>query len=220
MGRSSRVRAGCAWRHLIPVLLLFALAGCTSNINAGQTDGVSVETLRAGSKSLVLFHTSLNEDRSCGLINLGLAQRDEAGRWVFREGIIVRGEMDYLLRAREMMLAPGDYGIVGLSCKQGRVHTSYLSKVVQRPNMITGSPVVYDRPFATFRVGAGEVVDIGSIRIATVSARAADGGISSSFVTSVEPIPDRMLADLARRRPDLHKARVVRPMVATWPSAG
>jgi hypothetical protein len=207
-----------ALRRIVPVLLVFALAGCTANINAGMTDSVSVESLRAGPKSLVLFHTSLNEDRSCGPINLALAQQDEAGRWMTRETIIVKGERDYPLRPREMMLAPGDYGIIGLSCKRGRVLTQYTSKVAQRPNMFTGSPAVFERPFATFRVGTGEVVDIGSIRIMTIQTRDTDGGSRSTFVATVAPLPDRLLADFAHRRPDLHKARIVRPMLATWPS--
>ena len=73
---------------------------------------------------------------------------------------------------------------------------------------------MYDRPIAIFKVGPGEVVDAGSLRVIERRGQATLFEPTGSFSVTVTPTPDLLLQNLAERNPHLFKARVVRLMVA------
>ena len=214
-GGLGRVRAACALgRRILLLLPLAAPAGCTSTaISARVTEGFSLEQMRAEGKSMVLFHTSLHHNR-CSGITMAVAHPDGKGRWVRTNDATVKGLFDIDAQPSQMILPPGEYEIVHLTCERGRQHHHYVSRVAERASILTMSGSIYDRPFATFKVGEGEVVDIGSLAIATGRARDADGRERSVFAGIVAPIPERFLRTLEAKNPTLYNARVARPMVA------
>jgi hypothetical protein len=218
MGGSSRVRAGCAEWRVVLLLPLLALAGCQTAISARVGEDFSLEQMRAEGNSMVLFHTSLHEPGpsfrqdpgrisnhpgGCSAITMVVARPDGEGRWVRGQEHTVKGVFDFGPQPSQMILPPGEYGIVHLTCHQGRRKRHYVSKVAERGSIWDNSGAKYDHPFATFRVGEGEVVDIGSLAIATGQARDASGNTRAIFVGVVRPIPERFLGNLAAKNPML-----------------
>jgi len=183
--------------------LAIPLGGCTS-INARMGDGLPAEKLAADNKAIVLLHTSLHEQR-CDRIIATLAQQDESGRWVRGEDVTLKGMLDLRKLPAQIVLPAGEYGISELACHAyKRIHT-YHARIAERGSIWTGSGRVYERPFATFKVSAGEVVDIGSVRVPLAR---------NGFVAVVTPIPEAWLATLAEENPSLHSTRILRPMTA------
>jgi hypothetical protein len=211
MGRSSRVRAGCILRRCLLLLPLLAPAGCQS-ISARVGQEFSLEEMRAKGNALVLFHTTLHTT-GCMQITLSLAQPDGQGRWARGEQVTVKGMFDMEPQPSQMILPPGEYGIVHLTCHLIKEQYNYVSRMVQRPNPYENKPALYDQPFATFRVSAGEVVDIGSLTLVTGEGVNAQGRWQSVFFGVARPIPERFAANFAAKHPGIYNMRVVRPMV-------
>ncbi len=175
---------------------------------ARQGDDVPQAKLHEDNKSVVLLHTSLHEN--CGLIEMTLAQRDDAGQWVRGdERMTIKGMLDPKQLPSQFVLTAGEYGIVRLIC-QGPRRTYYV-KQLTRGSIWDGSGATFDKPMATFKVLPGEVVDIGSLRLPSTKRQP---GILSKFITVVTPMPEAYLQNLAAKNPDLYQRRVTRPMAA------
>jgi hypothetical protein len=70
-----------------------------------------------------------------------------------------------------------------------------------------------ERSIATFRVGAGEVVDIGSLQVIEGEiGKTVFGKPIRGFAAAVTQIPEPWLQSLAENSPYLFKARILRPM--------
>jgi hypothetical protein len=190
-----------------------ALAGCVTT-SARDIDDDARAKLQAENKSVVLLHTSLHDAR-CHAIEALLAQRDASGRWVQHQRADLRGLYDPQVPS-VIKLAAGEYGIVQLMCMVGNRRNFFNARVAQRGSILDGSGAIWERPIATFKVGSGEVVDIGSLRLPTRPG-ASSGFLRrepDSFIGVVTPIPEAWLNNLAIANPKLTKDRIVRPMEA------
>ena len=197
------------FRFLATLPLMAALCGC---VTARQGDDLPKEKLREDKKSIVLLHTSLH-DANCGTIFASLAQPDESGRYVYVRGgsVALRAAFDEKNLPSQLVLPAGDYGIVNLSCSAPYRNRVYNARVVEQGRMFDRSGTVYEKPIATFKVGAGEVVDIGSLRLPS---RPVSGSSRREFIGVVTAIPEPFLKNLAEKNPQLYQQRVVRPMMA------
>lgn len=169
----------------------------------------------------VIIHTSLHEWNCLG-INMGLAQKDASGRWVKGKTIILKGMFDSQQTPSQIELPAGAYGISHLGCIARR--QAFSSRIVDKATMFDrNKPIIIDKPFATFRVLAGEVVDIGSLRMPHGVVRQSDGSIALRsdgsirhvFISVVTPTPATALRSFAEKNPELYRRRVVRLMVST-----
>jgi hypothetical protein len=197
-------------RALAALPFMAVLAGCANGLSPGLRDGFTADKLRQEGKSVVLLHTSLHGDR-CDFVQVTLSQPNAEGRHVVGELLNVKSGFEFEKVPSQIMLAPGEYGIVSLTCVRGRGRGGISARFVDRGSVWDGSGRTYERPLAAFKVGAGEVVDIGSIRIT----RAATSPFPSG--TAIGPIPDEYLQNLAAKDPELMKARISRPMVGGGP---
>jgi hypothetical protein len=183
-----------------------AIGGCTA-FDARTGSELTPQTLTAESRGIVIIHTSLHEDR-CQTITGTVARRDAAGYYSATESITLKAMLNLEQLPGQIVLPAGDFAIASLRCGQPYANKAYATRTSQKDGHS-----VYEKPLATFKVNAGEVVDVGSLRIA--AAGRTPGFISSSlFRTSVTPIPEVWLANLAAKDPRIHSARVSRPMEA------
>jgi hypothetical protein len=201
------------FRLLLLSAIAAALSGCITT-SPRVIDDTERAKLRAENKSVVLLHTSLH-DGGCISGEVLLGQQDSSGRYTQIDRLSLHDGMREPKVPSQITLPTGDYGIVGLRCDHGgSSRTMYVARLVQRGNLIGGNGAIYERPIATFKVGVGEVVDIGSLRLPT---RRGSGFLSNSqFVGVVTAIPEPRLANLAAANPALVQARVVRPMEAAF----
>jgi hypothetical protein len=196
-------------RFALVLPLAAALAGCVTT-NARHIDGAKAEQVFAENKSIVLLHTSLH-DLNCHVIEARLAQPDGSGRWVHGPRVYLRTMYDPQL---PITLPPGEYGIVELKCKRGNRELFFNRPYAKHGSIIDGGGTLWDRPIASFTVGSGEVVDVGSLRVARPP--------SSSFlrtepaVGAVAPTPQAWLNMLAIKNPGLIERRIIRPMATDF----
>ena len=205
------------------LLIVLPLGGCLTTGSPTAGGAVPVEKLRAENKSIVIVHTALHDLpylSRCNTITATLAQRDGSGQYVYGRSVALKGPLDLKQIPARIELPAGEYGIVRLQCVHPRGNsTNYNARVAKHGNIIDSSGTVYEAPIAQFTATAGEVVDIGSLRLAsrprptpTLAEKFAPGGPRGAFVGVVRPIPDEWLKNLAEEDPGLFQARVVRPM--------
>lgn len=208
------------WRTILPVVGLLA-AGCAMNPTWVE-DSVTIDQLRASNKGVVILLISIER---CNYITAQFAQPDGNGQWVTTD----KGSVNLKLlggnlpdEPSQITLDAGEYGFVHLTCDAGTSKHHFRTKPVERGNILSGSGFVYERPFASFSVGPGEVIDIGMLEFLTRQ----EGPFLQArdvFRTVVKPIPESSLRKLAARKPNIYAARVVRlakvPPPAPSPSA-
>lgn len=203
-------------RTLLLACGALAVAGCNAGSISARIGGsdLSTEQLSLNGKGVVLVHTSLHDD-GCHSIEAVLARPDGSGRWVSTSSsAYLKGGFDLDKVPGQVALPAGEYGIVGLRCSQPYRNRSYFARAAQRGSILDGSGAVYDKPIATFAVAAGEVSDLGSLRLGTARLGSAGPfGSNGSFVAAVSPTPEPWLQNLAQSNPGLYGARIARPMV-------
>jgi hypothetical protein len=198
-------------RLLLLLPLVATLAGCVTT-SARHIDDTERERLRTENKSVVLLHTSLHDAR-CHLVQARLAQPDASGRWVHGDLVTLRGMYDPQVPT-VVTLPAGEYGIVQLMCMVGNKRSFFNTRVAQRGSVLDGSGMIWERPIATFKVGSGEVVDIGSLRLPTRPSSTGSPSEPSTFIGVVTPLPEACLNNLAIANPKLIQNRIIRPMAA------
>jgi hypothetical protein len=198
-------------QYRVAFLLSFciALSGCATNATFVAPD-TQLENLAHENKGIVLVHTSLHED-NCTFVRARLAKPDSSGRYLSTELINLKLASNGPSELSQIVLTAGDYGFVTLQCQQPRANRSYNSQPTQLGNIMDGSGHTYKRPIVTFNVQAGEVVDIGSLRLPVQQQR-------SVFSAVVTPTPELVLRNLAASHPTLHGARITRLMKVPPPS--
>jgi hypothetical protein len=203
-------------RFVLLLPIVAALAGCVTT-----QSGENLNSLAAKQSGIVILHTSMHDQKfaaRCDVIEARLAQADSAGQYLMGQMVTLKGPFDMRPIPSRVELPAGEYGIVGLHCSGPRHRQNYHARVAKRGSIIDGSGRVYEQPIAKFKVGPGEVVDIGSLRLPTRRGGGGTtplGGPIHSFVAVVTPIPEDWLKGLAEADPKLFEARVVRPMAAS-----
>ncbi len=188
--------------------LSFIVSGCALNSTYVQKT-TQIEKLGADNKGIVILHTSLH-DGACDTVQARLAQPDAAGRYVAGELINLKLLIHRPKLPSQITLPAGDYGFVALKCDRAYANRFYTARVAQAGNILDGSGAIYEQLIATFTVGPGEVVDIGSLQLPSRSTAALWG--PNLFNAVLVPIPEPWLQTLATTNPKLYSMRVTRLM--------
>jgi hypothetical protein len=208
--------------RLIPLLLLvaFAVAGCAGGAVLTKVDDGEIGKLKAENNAIILLYTSLN-DIAGAQVMVKLARPNEKGRYIGWRSFQIKEHGGASASPGQLKIPAGSYAIVELSSAlvtasfpvqrgEGNVYQSQDAA----PDWASGH-MAWDRALATFKVEAGEVVDIGHIQVrAGPTQSAAFGHRRGSFTVKVGPMPEQALKNLAERNPDLARARIIRTMVA------
>ena len=197
-------------RHFI--LLPFLAAGLAGCVTASpRVEEGELAKLQAEGSGIVLIHTSLN-DFDPAHVAVTLARPDGPGRYaVWRQGVPIKFTLDSTKIPGQLRLPAGEYGIVELFSVDRRESRRFKARDVKLEGALLNK--VYERPLATFKIGPGEVVDIGSLRVAETRRETTLSGRTGGFAVKVTDMPEPLLRNLAEHNPHLFKARVVRPMV-------
>jgi hypothetical protein len=204
-------------RH--PFLLVFLVAclgGCSPLTAIPKVEESQVAKLKSENNGIVLLHTAF-EGTTATHVMITLARPNGSGHYTGIRGWQLKLPQDSAQLPAHLTLPAGQYAIVELKVldeinvyarsARGREYTSRIVGV-------EGLMKVYERAMATFTVGAGEVVDIGSIQVFDGPVEANLFGKKGSFSVKITPMPAPLLKNLAEHNPQLAKARMVRTMVA------
>jgi hypothetical protein len=194
-------------RITLLVFLAPVLVGCATA--SPQLDEGDVANLRAQNKGIVLIHTTLNGEEE-GQVNVALARRDDSGSYAIWRMVPVKFPLDSGKTPGQLKLPAGEYGIVELHALNGREARHFIAGEAKLGGLLLRK--MYDRPIAIIKVGPGEVVDVGSLRVVERRGQPRFFEPTGSFSVSVTPMPALLLQNLAERNPHLFKARVVRLM--------
>lgn len=190
--------------RLAAVGLLLALAGCVApTLTSRIGDGISKLSLKQEVKGVALLSAGVNYG-GCRQVYVTVGTRNKTpdkGAGIYSP---VKGLMIQPAKApvAEIKLDPGEYHIVAFICAN-RGSSARLVEAVD------GFWPSYRRSYATFTVQAGEVVNIGYLRIRYLGA--ADTTISADLAVGDWPQAD--LARFKQQRPELYaqmKTRLMR----------
>ena len=194
-------------RVIVLVSILLGLSGC---ITARQGDDATPQKLQSEGTGIVLMHSSLHQ--GCSMIESTLVRKDASGQWVQTQKPMLKGAADIRMIPSQIVLPAGGWGFVQLIC--GRNHYGG-GRMVKRGDIWDNTGAIWDKPFATFTVNAGEVVNIGSLRLPSRTIQDKErGGTRNVFIGVVTATPAEWLENLAKVSPDIYNARVTRHMNA------
>jgi hypothetical protein len=193
---------------LILPFLIPVLCGCLR-----IDDDSKLAKLQAENRGVVLMHTSLL-DVGWGSVNVTIAKPDASGHYVV---VIPKYPLRKAWDPSEVLgqipLSAGEYGIVEIYAQGGGKKLHYVAPVVKFAGISDPLNIHYERSIATFRVAAGEVVDIGSLQVIEGEiGKTVFGKPIRGFAAAVTQIPEPWLQSLAENSPYLFKARILRPM--------
>lgn len=175
------------------------LAGCYGpRINEQLADG---PTLKQNSQAIALFRLA-RPDPSCLHLGVQIGKREGD---LFRPVQTMKLTQTQVTLVVETILPPGEYHITGLACYRAR---GTLALVEPQGNGLMR------RSYATFTLTAGEVINLGEIRL--VDAKRTHGVWTSFHDVSVE-VGDWPLGELQRfqsQRPKLFAEMRTRLMIA------
>lgn len=222
MCKTSHCNEGEYYVSRTVLMLLFlsaATCGCGA-ISSRLENTVPANKLVTEGKGIVLVHTSLHDQSfylRCDGITATVAKADTSGQYGAGQEVHLKGLVDLLKTPSQMTLAVGKYGIVQLACYGHKRTDRYNAPIAKRGGRQNGTDTIYERPIVTFTVGAGEIVDIGSLQVPsrTVREKAPPGVLGrpkGEFIALVRPMPEEWLQNLAKTDPDLFNARISRPM--------
>ena len=186
-----------------------ATAGCSGG---GKVDEqlANPVTLRDSKQAIGLFRLA-SPDPSCQSLAVAVGVREGP---LYRSQQTLRLQQTMVTNVLEVLLAPGEYHILGFACYRAR---STLMMTEPQGNGLLR------RSYASFTIGAGEVVNLGQIRLVR-SARSP--GVFNSFNEVTVEVADWPLAELERfksQRPKLFAEMRTRLMTiaphATGPEA-
>lgn len=199
------------------LVVVGVLGGCVttgSPTAEPPTGAVGIaEKLRTQQRGVVIVHTSMH-DYGCRPITAVLARPNEVGQFEIGQTVVLRHTLAFTKTPAAVELPAGEYGFVQLRCQQGRDVTTFNARVAKQGSLFNGPKTTYVAPIAKFNVQAGEVVDIGSLRLPTRQVGEAKlfEMPKHVFTPVITPIPDEWLKKLAEAEPELYQARIVRPM--------
>ena len=191
------MRVWRVWVAMTAVALI--LAGCNTGKVSEQL--ANTETL-AQNKQAIVFMRIANPDPGCLSLGGHLGAREGA---FFRPSQMIRLQQIHVTLVVEVLLAPGEYHIVSLTCFRARS-----TMVLAEPQ---GNGLMR-RSYATFTAAPGEVVNLGQLKLVP-SKRSA--GVFRSFHEVDVEVTDWPLSELERfksQRPKHFAEMKVRLMTA------
>lgn len=195
-------------RPLRTTLLVAALAaglgGCLgAGAPAALTDARSLAETGSG---VLLVHTSLHEE-GCREVTASLAKPVMSGRSIdIGRTVTLKRAQDPATRPGAAVLPAGEYGIVRFTCEGRDGPQVYAARQVEAGSFMDGSGTIYEAPLVTFRVGPGEIVEGGSVRLAST------GAPNGRIAVSIAPMPEGWLQTVPSTYASLAGARVARPL--------
>ena len=199
--RSIRTRA---------ILTSLLLAFCAGTLTACSGGGKVNETLTdpealRNSQQAIAFLRLTTPDPSCVTVALNIGVREGD---LYRPQQTLRLQQTAVTNVLEMLLAPGDYHVLGFACYRAR--STLILAEPQGDGRLR-------RSYGSFSVAAGEVVNLGQIKLAR-SGRST--GIFNSFVDVAVEISDWPVSELERfksQRPKHYAEMRTRLMTAAPP---
>lgn len=192
------------------IVVALAAAGLGGCLGAGSPVAFSDQRSLAESGSGVLVvHTSLHEE-GCREVSAALSKPVMSGRSIdIGRTVTLKRSGDGPKTPSPVVLPAGEYGIVRFTC-EGRDGTQvYAANAVENGSYMDGSGTVYEAPLVSFRVGPGEIVEGGSVRIA---AAAPAGSAPGRLAVTVAPLPEGWLQAVPSAYASLAGGRVSRPV--------
>ena len=192
------------------VVMAAVLEGCSGGGRVNEQLS-NPETLRNSQQAVALFRLAL-PDPSCNSVAVSIGMREGP---LYRSQQTLRLQQTSVTNVLEVLLAPGEYHVLGFACYRAR------STLIMAEPQGNG---LLRRSYANFSVAAGEVVNLGQIRLVR-SGRSP--GIFNSFVGANVEVSDWPLAELERfksQRPKHYAEMRVRlmtvaPVAETTPEA-
>ena len=201
---------------MVKKIAVLLLAGAFAFMTAGATASAQVlntDTLPTGNTGVVLLFTSLHKLRCLG-VYARLGPPNASPNYASGEEIVIGTMLGKKNEPSAVALPAGRYGFQVFRCRLGVKTLIFGGHLRERHNILTGVGDVSD-PIATFTVKPHEVVDIGYLMIGKgPPGKVTLFGRQQTFNVAVRPMPPEFLREFAKDRPNLFKARVVRPMSA------
>ncbi len=178
------------WALSVAMALAALLAGCSGGprINEQLADA---PTLKQNQQAIGLFRIG-RPDPSCLHLGVQLGVREGD---LFRPGNVMKLAQTRVTQVVETILPPGEYHVVSLTCFRAR------------STMVLSDPQgngLMRQSYATFRLAAGEIINLGEIRLVDQKRR---HGVWNSFHEIGVEIGDWPLEELDRfksQRPKLY----------------
>gem|GEM_PF-6629938 len=191
---------------LASVILTSAmLAGC-SMTSSHVSDNLLPGDLRRSHKAVAFLMMGVRGE-ACPLARIGLGRRSKDG---FRQTNVLLIRHNWWDRGGipQIELAPGTYHVISWVCETGR----YARSIGRKSRQFFSLGTTYLKSYAAFSVNAGEVVNVGYLRMVNL------GGME--FVRfDVADLPPRAHAWLRRQYPRLYAQMITRLMRAGQSSA-
>lgn len=166
---------------ILALAICTMLAGCSGGGKVNETLS-NPQALRDSQQAVAFFRLAL-PDPSCLTLAVNIGVRE--GEF-YRPQQTLRLQQTAVTNVLEVLLSPGEYHVLGFACYRAK------SKLIMAEPQGNGQ---MRRSYASFSVAAGEVVNLGQIRLVR-SGRSA--GVFNSFVDVSVEISDWPLAELER----------------------
>jgi hypothetical protein len=178
---SRRCGCGCAMRYFAGYMsAVLLLAGC-SNVQVSE-QLADTATLRDNKQAIGFFRLG-RPDPSCLQLGVQLGIREGA---LFQPGQQRKLTQTQVTQVVEMILPPGEYHIVSITCFRARS-----TLVLSDPH---GNGLMR-RSFASFTLAAGEIINLGELRLVD---KKRTHGVWSSFHEIAVEVSDWALPELER----------------------
>lgn len=188
---------------LLVALAAAGLGGCVGTLSPTAT--ADPTSLAQSGSGVLLVHTSLHEE-GCRDVTASLAKPVMSGRSIdIGRTVALKGGSDPASRPGAAVLPAGEYGIVRFTCDGPDGTRVFAAKQVEAGSFMDGSGAVYEAPLVSFRVGPGEIVEGGSVRLAAT-------GVSGRVSVAIAPMPEGWLQSVPSRYASFAGARVARPL--------
>jgi hypothetical protein len=198
-------------RHaLLSAGLLIGGCGITSTVS----DDVSLTSLTAASQAVAIITVSIDGE-TCPLATIQLAKRSAAGYEAttsfsintskFSLSGLIAGSIP------QVPLAAGEHHIVSYLCSAQSGNTTYTTTIGQKQGAFFGIGGTYKKSLANFTLAAGEVVDIGYLRIIPV-------GVAQIVTFHIQDQPPSVMEQLQKTKPKLFAQMKTRLMNVVSPA--
>jgi hypothetical protein len=196
------------WLTTFAVLAAGVVAGCAQTTRVG--DDVSTAKLAQTQKAVAVMRLGAASP-ACNHVAVLLGSR--LGEGYKREQVVIVANVRSVLESpiAEVEMAPGEYHVIGYSCQQQKAQKTVTDKA--GASIETGQ--MYRTSYASFTVGAGEIVNVGYFHFGASHAGRSAFGRPLRIETSVSDWPLDELKRFQKERPAIYAQMVTRLMKIT-----